>query len=142
MLARTAHKPEFRQISIDRKTLRYAVTGPEGQRVPSGFSTGERTLLALCLVQGIRAAAGSQFPLIIEAPLKPLDPLHQEAVARHLFKDYAGQVILLVKPDEIPKDLAFLEKQRVARRFEVCQSANGRQSGIQEVHSTAGGAHA
>ena len=147
MLQHTAHKPEYQKgkIVVDRQTLRYCVLDPNGKPVSAGFSTGERTLLALCLVHGIRSAAGAKFPLMIEAPLKPLDPLHQFAVAQHLFNSYSGQVVLLVKPHEIPKELEYLQTQRVGQRFELVLGnhahGGGRQTEIRLISPPLGGVH-
>jgi hypothetical protein len=53
----------------------------------------------------------------MEAPLKPLDPEHQDRVVRELLVGRDHQTILLVKPGEIPASLAPLVETRVARRF-------------------------
>lgn len=135
MLGRTAHKSSFRAFRIDRATFRYAVVDGAGKPVSSGFSTGERTLLALCLVHGIRAAAETTLPVVIEAPFKPLDRDHQDAVALHHFKDYKGQLLLLVKPDEIPKDIAALTGHRVAKQLVIQQRA----AGVSEFTEIGGG---
>ncbi len=115
MLRRTAHKAElFERLAIDRNTLRYQLLDSAGEPVPPGRSTGERTVLALCLVYGLQKASGCRFPLVLEAPLKPLDSDHQEAVMRHFLTGYPGQTLLLVKPGEIPQEYMRLCRDRLA----------------------------
>ena len=117
MLRRTVHKQDlYDRLLIDRETLRYTLVDSRGEPVPAGRSTGERTLLALCLVYGLQRASGCRFPLIIEAPLKPLDAEHQHAVLKHFVAGYEGQTVLLVKPGEIPRDFDPLVADRVASR--------------------------
>lgn len=117
MMRRTVHKQDlYDRLLIDRETLRYTLVDSRGQPVPAGRSTGERTLLALCLVYGLQRASGCRFPLIVEAPLKPLDAEHQHAVLKHFVAGYEGQTVLLVKPGEIPRDFDPLVADRVASR--------------------------
>ncbi len=117
ILRRTVHKQDlYDRLQIDRQTLRYTLLDSNGKAVPAGRSTGERTLLALCLVYGLQRASGCRFPLIVEAPLKPLDAEHQHAVLKHFVSGYEGQTVLLVKPGEIPPDFDPLVADRVASR--------------------------
>lgn len=126
MLRRIAHKSEiFERLSIDRQTLRYALLDTEGRPVPPGRSTGERTVLALCLVYGLQKTSGCRFPLVLEAPLKPLDADHQEAVLRHFLTAYPGQTILLVKPGEIPAAYMELCRERIATRLQLIRPEPG-----------------
>lgn len=125
MLRRTAHKVElFEKLTIDPVTLRYAVLDATGRHVPPGRSTGERTILALCLVYGLQKTAGCRFPLVLEAPLKPLDPDHQEAVLRHFLTAYSGQTVLLVKPGEIPPAFLELCQNRIATTLRLIRPRN------------------
>lgn len=117
-LHRTTNKPDlFHAIEFDPDTLRYRVVDPDGHPVPPDRSTGERTVLALALVTGLQGASGLEFPLVMEAPLKPLDPVHQTKVVTELLASRGHQTILLVKPGEIPEYLMGVVSARVGRRF-------------------------
>lgn len=117
-LHRTTNKPDlFHAIEFDPDTLRYRVVDPDGHPVPPDRSTGERTVLALALVTGLQRASGLEFPLVMEAPLKPLDPVHQTKVVTELLASRGHQTILLVKPGEIPEYLLGVVSARVGRRF-------------------------
>lgn len=118
MLRQTTNKPDlYDRVNFARDTLRYALLDPDGQPVPPGRSTGERTVLALALVFGLQRASGLRFPLFIEAPLKPLDPRHQDSVVRELLKLDTAQSVLLVKPGEFPPALDELVRVQVAQRL-------------------------
>ena len=118
MLIRTAHKHSvLNEIRVDPKTYRYAVFDRNGNPAPAGRSTGERNLLALCLVHAIRKVAGPGLPLVVEAPLRVLDPVHRSSVLREILCLYPDQMILLLTPEEIPSELAPEIRDRVSRRL-------------------------
>lgn len=118
MLVRTAHKHSvLSEIRVDPKTYRYAVYNRNGNPAPVGRSTGEKNLLALCLVHAIRKAAGSGLPLMVEAPLRVLDPVHRSSVLKEILCQYPGQMILLLTPEEIPDELAPVIRDRVGRKL-------------------------
>lgn len=105
MLARITNKPQLiGGIRFDRKTLRYRVLDKSGRTLPER-STGESTVLAMAVVHGLQRASGRLLPLIVEAPLKPLDPSHTTKVLEHFFANHPGQTILLLKPQEMPAAL-------------------------------------
>ena len=115
------HKRDlYERFVIDRDTLRYMILDADGNRAPPGRSSGERTLIALALVQGLRVASGLKFPLFIEAPLKTLDPIHQARVIDNFLCAFEGQTVLLVKPDELPDPASHaLLRTRVSQRFRI-----------------------
>ena len=118
MLIRTAHKHSvLNEIRVDPKTYRYAVFDRNGNPAPAGRSTGEKNLLALCLVHAIRKVAGPGLPLVVEAPLRVLDPVHRSSVLREILCLYPDQMILLLTPEEIPAELAPEIRDRVSRRL-------------------------
>lgn len=122
-----AHKRDlYDRIVIDRDTLRYRILDRQGEPVPPDRSTGERMVLALALVHGLRQASGLQFPLFVEAPLKGLDAMHQDRVIRQFLLEYRGQTILLVKPGEFPESAAHLVREQVGERFCISRPIEGR----------------
>lgn len=133
MLVRTAHKHNvLSEIRIDPGTYRYKVLDSNGRPAPAGRSTGERNLLALCLVHAIRKAAGAGLPMVVEAPLRVLDPLHRESVLRELLCQYPGQMLLLVTPEEIPKGNEYLIRDRVSRRLILVRNRDSEVSDVVE----------
>lgn len=112
------NKPDlYAAIQFDRENLRYSIVGMDGRPAPPDRSTGERAVMALAVVHGLLEASGRQLPLMVEAPLKPLDPVHTGKVLRHFYSGRKGQVVLLVKPDEIPAALLVRLKPRISRRI-------------------------
>jgi DNA sulfur modification protein DndD len=125
MLIRTAHKHTvLNEIRVDPKTYRYAVFDRNGNPAPAGRSTGEKNLLALCLVHAIRKVAGPGLPLIVEAPLRVLDPVHRSSVLREILCLYPDQMILLLTPEEIPAELAPEIRDRVSRKLFLMRDGN------------------
>ena len=89
----------------------------EGRAAPLDRSTGERAVLSLAIAHGLRKASGRELPLVVEAPLKPLDPVHTDKVVRHAFQTASGQTILLLKPEEIPPAHRAALETRAGQRF-------------------------
>lgn len=106
-------------MEFDPDTLRFRLLDHSGAPVPAGRSTGERAVLALSVVHGLQRASGRRLPLVIEAPLKPLDPEHTRRVVTNVFADHDGQTILLVKPGEVQPPLMEKLEFRVGQRFEL-----------------------
>lgn len=122
-----AHKRDlYDRIEIDRETLRYRIVDRDGRAVPPDRSTGERMVLALALVHGLRRASGLRFPLFVEAPLKGLDAMHQDRVIRQFLLEFRGQTVLLIKPGEIPDSAAHLVREQVGERFCLSRPLDGR----------------
>lgn len=138
MLVRTAHKHDtMTRIRIDPRTYRYSVLSIDGTPAPAGRSTGERNLLALCLVHAIRQASGVSLPLVVEAPLRVLDPVHREAVLREVLSQYPGQLLILVTPEEIPRNQEHLIMERVSQRFRLIRRGDGEVSDIEDCGEVA-----
>jgi DNA sulfur modification protein DndD len=117
---KTTNKPElYARVVFDRSSLRYHVRDFQDRQAPLDRSTGERAVLSLAVVHGLQQASGRGLPLVMEAPFKPLDPAHTDKVVRHAFNVAAGQVILLVKPAEIPVAHEGALESRVGQRFEL-----------------------
>jgi DNA sulfur modification protein DndD len=118
MFRKTTNKPDlYARIVFDRETLRYHVCDHQGNHAPIDRSTGERAVLSLAIVHGLRQASGRELPLVVEAPLKPLDPVHTDKVIRHAFQTASGQTILLLKPEEIPAAHQDTLVSRTGQRF-------------------------
>lgn len=137
LLIRTAHKHDvLARLKIDRRTYRYAVVDKNDNPAPAGRSTGERNLLALCLVHAIREAAGARLPMVIEAPLRVLDPEHREAVLREMLAKCSAQMILLVTPEEIPANPSYSLRNQVAQRMKMIRRGSGEQTEIIDCTET------
>jgi len=112
------NKPDlYSTISFDRQTLHYQLLDHNGQPVPLRRSTGEKAVLAMAVVHGLQKASGRSLPLIVEAPLKPLDPVHTTGVLTHFFANHTGQSILLLKPSELPATMAPTVAPRVGQKL-------------------------
>lgn len=103
LFRRLTNKPAYYdRIAFDRDTLTYTLEDHRGRPVPTDRSTGERAVLAMALVHGLQQASGRAFPLVIEAPLKPLDAHHQTRVLQDFLAGANSQTVLLLKPGELP----------------------------------------
>ena len=115
---RLTNKPDYYdRIVFNRDTLMYHLLDYQGSPVPPERSTGERAVLALSLVHGLQKAADQSFPLVIEAPLKPLDAAHSGNVLQYFFKPTTHQTFLLVKPGELSRDLEPWIREQIGHRF-------------------------
>jgi len=118
LFRRITNKPElYNTISFDRQTLHYQLLDHEGHPVPLRRSTGEKAVLAMAVVHGLQKASGRSLPLIVEAPLKPLDPVHTTGVLTHFFANHTGQSILLLKPSELPATMAPTVAPKVGQKI-------------------------
>ncbi|MBT3220157.1 MAG: AAA family ATPase [Proteobacteria bacterium] len=117
LFRRLTNKPDYYdRLQFDRDSLCYRLIDHGGSPVPLERSTGERAVLALSLVHGLQQASGRGFPLIIEAPLKPLDAAHSNGVLKDFLARARGQTILLVKPGEVTREMSSLIEAVVAQR--------------------------
>jgi DNA sulfur modification protein DndD len=131
MFRLTTNKPElYARVVFDRTTLRYHVNDHEGRPAPLDRSTGERMVLSLAVVHGLQQASGRRIPLIVEAPLKPLDPVHTDKVIRHAFQSTAGQTVLLLKPEEIPAYHKAAVAPRIGQRFVLERPDPGKEASV------------
>jgi hypothetical protein len=78
-----------------------------------------------------RGAAGRHEDMVVEAPLRVLDPDHREAVMRELFLRAQGQTLLLVTPEEVPLTRGTV-RDKVAQRFVLVRDGKGERSRISE----------
>ncbi len=118
LFRRITNKPElYSTIRFDRKTLLYQILDFQGEPVPLSRSTGEKAVLAMSIVYGLQKASGRSLPIIVEAPLKPLDPVHTTGLLTHFFAHHPGQSILLLKPSELSATMAPTVAPRVGQRI-------------------------
>lgn len=109
LLRRITNKPEyFDRLVFDEQSLRYRLLDPQGEEVPPERSTGERAVLALALIHGLQEVSTRSFPVVVEAPLKPLDAQHTSKVMVNFFADARTQTLLLVKPGELGEHSALI----------------------------------
>jgi len=126
MLHRTAHKHDvLHHMTIEPPIFRYVVRDKDNKPAPGDRSTGERNLLALCLVHAIREASGVHLPMVVEAPLRVLDPDHKRRVVSELLARAKGQVVLLVTPEELSNDFDYQIRTRIAQRLQIVPSIFG-----------------
>lgn len=96
------NKPAYYdRVEFDRESLQYRLLDHAGNEVPAERSTGERAVLALALVRGLQEVSSRSFPVVVEAPLKPLDPHHTSKVMLVFYANTPTQTLLLVKPGEL-----------------------------------------
>jgi DNA sulfur modification protein DndD len=126
MLLRTAHKHDvLHHVEIKDPIYRYVVMDKDDRPAPGDRSTGERNLLALCLVHAIREASGVHLPMVVEAPLRVLDPDHKRKVVSELLAGAKGQMVLLVTPEELSDSFDYQIRTRIAQRLQIVPSISG-----------------
>ncbi len=103
---RITNKPLlYKRVEIDQHSFAAKLFDVRGREVPKpDLSTGEKTVLAFAIMHGLQRASQWRLPLVIEAPLKPLDPLHANRLLTRFLSELGDQVILLVKENEVAPD--------------------------------------
>ncbi len=105
-------------------------------------STGEKTVLALALVHGLRQVAGRQLPLVIEAPLRPLDGAHELNVVRHHLATLTEHTVLMEVPRRLHDGLMAELQHRIGQRFALVQDADRTATIVEERARPEGEPHA
>lgn len=83
-------------------------------------------------MHAIRKVAGVRLPMVIEAPLRVLDPEHREAVLREMLSKCPGQMLLLLTPDEMPQQSAYHIRTRVAQRFTLTRVGESEETEVRD----------
>jgi DNA sulfur modification protein DndD len=128
MYRRTTNKPGlYNRVAFDRQTLCYTLLDQDGRPAPIERSTGERGMLSLAVVHGLQSVSGRPLPLVVEAPFKPLDPVHTEKAIHQAFGASCEQAVLLLKPEEVPQIHAAAFRRRVGQWFVLERPEPGRE---------------
>jgi DNA sulfur modification protein DndD len=142
LLREITNKPgSYHRIAFDTGSCRFQLLNPAGEEVPPDRSTGEKTVLALAIVHGLRQVADSRLPLVIEAPLRPLDPAHELGVARHHLAQIEEHTVLMEVPGRLDGQLMAELRPRIGQRFVLVQQP-GSGASVAEERALQGGPHA
>ncbi len=115
----------YHRIAFDKGSCRFQLLDPGGKEVPPDRSTGERTVLALAIVHGLRQVSGTRLPLIIEAPLRPLDEAHELNVVRHHLARLGEHTVLMEVPGRFHRGLLSELEQRIGQRLALIRESAG-----------------
>ena len=90
------------KVTIDRGTFRISLYDPDGKFLPKQrLSAGEKQLLAIALLWGLKRVSGHNLPIAIDTPLGRLDSSHRNNLVERYFPAASHQVILLSTDTEI-----------------------------------------
>lgn len=91
-------------LRIDPHTFELSLTGSNGRALPADrLSAGERQLLAVAILWGLRRASSRPLPVVIDTPLGRLDSTHRSQIVKRYFPEVSQQVILLSTDEEIDR---------------------------------------
>ncbi len=119
LFSRIAHKNELiKRIEIDSDSFLLKLHGTSGKTFNvSDLSSGEKQLLALCLLGALRNLTKVSLPLVIDMPLGRLDHKHRRSLAENFFPDAADQVILTVMDSELSGDIERTFQKSTAQAY-------------------------
>ena len=104
-------------LRIDTESFELVLTGSHDMPLPADrLSAGERQLLAVAILWGLRTASGRPLPVVIDTPLGRLDSSHRSHVVSRYFPRASQQVILLSTDEEINKSYHDQLAKKVAHR--------------------------
>ena len=102
-------------LHIDTESFELVLTGSHGLPLPADrLSAGERQLLAVAILWGLRTASDRPLPVVIDTPLGRLDSSHRSHVVSRYFPRASQQVILLSTDEEINRSYHHQLVRRVA----------------------------
>lgn len=142
LLREITNKPgSYHRIAFDTGSCRFQLLNPAGKEVPPDRSTGEKTVLAFAIVHGLRQVADTRLPLVIEAPLRPLDPEHELGVVRHHLAQLEEHTVLMEVPGRLDGQLMAELRSRIGQRFVLVQQP-GSAATVAEERALQGVPHA
>ena len=142
LLRSITNKPgSYHRIAFDTGSCRFQLLNPAGKEVPPDRSTGEKTVLAFAIVHGLRQVADTRLPLVIEAPLRPLDPEHELGVVRHHLAQLEEHTVLMEVPGRLDGQLMAELRPRIGQHFVLVQQP-GSGASVAEERALQGGLHA
>ncbi|NLI79242.1 MAG: AAA family ATPase [Candidatus Riflebacteria bacterium] len=102
LLAITNKPGYYRRILLDRKTFDIKLENVRGELVAKQrLSTGEKSVLAFSVLRALQEASTWKVPLVIEAPLTPMDDEHTQNILGKFLPQLGEQVLLLIKTGEL-----------------------------------------
>ncbi len=121
----------YERIELDRETFDIKVGNVHGDMIAkTRLSTGEKSVLAFCVLRALQEASTWKVPLVIEAPLTPMDDEHTRNILGKFLPHLGEQVILLVKTGELS---AAGEKQLepfLNQTYELARPADDREETV------------
>jgi DNA sulfur modification protein DndD len=89
-------------VDFDPSSRLFRMVDDAGNQLDtSKLSTGELQLYSMAVLEGLRATAGRQYPLLVDTPLAYLDELHRETLLSTVLLADDGQVVLFATDKEM-----------------------------------------
>ncbi len=123
------------KVVIERSSFRISLYDPNGQLLPKQrLSAGEKQLLAIAFLWGLKRVSGRNLPIAIDTPLGRLDSSHRNNLVERYFPTASHQVILLSTDTEIgEKEITMLRKQEaIAHEYLLEYNPDSRQTTIEK----------
>ncbi|RCK78234.1 MAG: DNA sulfur modification protein DndD [Candidatus Ozemobacter sibiricus] len=118
----------YDRIVLDPQSLDARLFDRTEREVPKDrLSIGEKTVLAFSILHGLQRASAWQMPLVIEAPLKALDPIHTRRLLERFLPTLGEQVVLLIKEGDLPAATWAALTPHLAGRYELQRPAADRE---------------
>ena len=130
------HKSNLVQkVVIERSSFRISLYDPNGQLLPKQrLSAGEKQLLAIAFLWGLKRVSGRNLPIAIDTPLGRLDSSHRNNLVERYFPTASHQVILLSTDTEIgAKEITMLrEQEAIAQEYLLEYNSDSRQTTVKQ----------
>ena len=112
----TAEK-NFSEFTID-DSYNYDVLNTTGESWKTHLSNGQRKLMSVAFVAGLKNVAEEDAPFIIDSPLNAVDTDHQRNYAR-ILPDLSSQLILFVTNSELTTEAYRILKEKAGCEFDL-----------------------
>lgn len=123
------------KVTIERHNFRITLYDFDGQLLPKPrLSAGEKQLLAIAFLWGLKRVSGRNLPIAIDTPLGRLDSSHRYNLVERYFPAASHQVILLSTDTEIgEKEVNLLRQQNaIAQEYLLKYNSEKRQTIVEK----------
>ncbi len=118
----TAEK-NFSEFTID-DTYNYDVLNTTGESWKTHLSNGQRKLMSVAFVAGLKNVADEDAPFIIDSPLNAVDKEHQKNYAR-ILPDLSSQLVLFVTDSELTPESYRILKEKAGCEIDINYEMHG-----------------
>ena len=123
------------RVTIDSDRFKLELYDHNGQLFPKQrLSAGEKQLLAIAFLWGLKRVSGRNLPVAIDTPLGRLDSSHRHNLVERYFPTASHQVILLSTDTEIGyKEVTMLrEQEAIAQEYLLQYNPDSRQTTVEK----------
>ena len=113
----------FKEFTID-DNYDYDVINQNGDSWKRNLSNGQRKLLSVSFVAGLKNVANEDAPYVIDSPLNAVDEEHQKNYAK-ILPDLSTQLILFILNDELTKETDKILRPKIGKEININYKEDG-----------------